>query len=287
MPELPEVEGIRDVLSRHLIGLSVVSVNVVRDDVIKSMKGSVHVPGRSEWKRSLLVGGTLNDVLRHGKRLALILDDERVLEFGLGMSGELRFIPEGDEWDQQPHEHVSWVLKSPQPRNGGSLIWKDPRRFGGITPVGSLKTLKEHQWAPLGPDALEISREAFLHRLGAGRGPIKTRLLNQQVVAGIGNIYADEALFDSGIHPSRASNRISAKRLEGLRRSVQRILHEAIRAGGSSIRSYRDPDGRGGSFQNAHAIYGRQNEPCIRCATPIRSKQLGGRTTVWCPRCQR
>ena len=286
MPELPEVEGIRRVLSKHLIGLGVGSVDVHRNDVIKSMRGT-RGQTRPATNTPLLVGGKFSDVIRHGKRLALVVDDGRVLEFGLGMSGQLSFIPKSNTRHQQKHEHVSWVITSPEGASLGWLIWKDPRRFGGITPVRSPELLKHRQWASLGPDALEITGEVFLHRIRGGRGPIKPRLLNQAVLAGIGNIYADEALFDSGINPSRASNRISEKRLETLRTSVQGILLEAIRAGGSSIRSYKDPDGRDGSFQNLHAVYGRQNEACVRCGTLIRSRQLGGRTTAWCIRCQR
>ena len=287
MPELPEVEGIRRVLSNRLIGLSVLSVDVSRVDVIKPLKGSRKTPGRSGRPRALLEGGAFNRVIRHGKRLALVVDDGRVLEFGLGMSGQLSFIPRERGWERQKHEHVSWELGTAETGLSGWMVWRDPRRFGGMTPVPCQEQLVEHQWKALGPDAMEISRTAFHDRVRGGRSPVKVRLLDQKVVAGIGNIYADEALFDSGINPKRAANRISSTRLERLRVAIQAILHEAIRAGGSSIRTYKDPDGRDGSFQNAHAVYGRQNEACVRCGTRIRSEPLGGRTTAWCAQCQK
>ena len=286
MPELPEVEGIRRVLSSRLIGLSVLSVDVSRVDVIKPLKGSRKTPGRSGRGQALLEGGVFNGIIRHGKRLALIVDDGRILEFGLGMSGQLSYIPLSRGWKRQKHEHVSWELGTPESGISGWLVWRDPRRFGGITPVPGRLQLEEHQWKALGPDATKISRTAFHDRLKGGRSSVEVRLLDQKVIAGVGNIYADEALFDSGINPKRAANRISSSRLERLRGSIQAILREAIRAGGSSIRTYKDPDGRNGSFQNAHAVYGRQNEGCVRCGALIRSKPLGGRTTTWCPHCQ-
>ena len=287
MPELPEVEGIRRVLSSRLIGLSVLSVDVSRVDVIKPLKGSRKTPGRSGRPQALLEGGVFSRIIRHGKRLALVVHDGRVLEFGLGMSGQLSFIPSERGWERQKHEHVCWTLGTDETGMSGWMVWKDPRRFGGVTPIPCRQQLEHHQWKALGPDAIDVSSTTFQKRLGNGRSPIKVRLLNQSVIAGIGNIYDDEALFDSGINPKRAANRISSKRLERLRRSIREILHEAIRAGGSSIRTYKDPDGRDGSFQNAHAVYGRQNEACVRCGAGIRSELLGGRTTAWCARCQK
>ena len=287
MPELPEVESVRRVLLDRLTGLSVHSVEVIRSDVIKLIKHPRSSLGSAIDHRQLLVGGSIKDVIRHGKRLALVVHDGRILEFGLGMSGLLRFEEAGSTGEEELHEHVRWDLKGVGGGAAGKLIWKDPRRFGSITPVGSWKALTQVQWAHLGPDALKISEAEFISRIRAGSSAIKVRLLNQQVVAGIGNIYADEALFRAGIRPRRAANRTSPARLAQLRRVAIEILREAISAGGSSIRTHLDPEGRSGRFQEAHAVYGRQNEPCVRCGEVIRTCSLGGRTTAWCVRCQK
>lgn len=271
----------------RLTGLSVKSVEVIRWDVIKQIKRSRSSLGPGIDEHRLLVGGCFKDVIRHGKRMALVVRDGRVLEFGLGMSGLLRFEEAGSTSKEEPHEHVRWDLEGADGVRAGKLIWKDPRRFGSITPVGTREALTQIQWAHLGPDALTVSEAEFVSRIRAGSSAIKVRLLNQRVVAGIGNIYADEALFRAGIRPRRAANRTSPSRLTKLRTVTIEILREAICAGGSSIRTHLDPEGRSGSFQKAHAVYGRQEEPCLRCGEEIRTCLLGGRTTAWCVHCQK
>ena len=286
MPELPEVESIRKVLMDRVVGLSIRSVEVLRNDVIKSIKNAPMELPREIDDQGLLVGGSLVDVVRHGKRLAMIVEDGRILEFGLGMSGLIRFEPEPSTGCPGPHEHVSWELETPEGSGAGRLVWKDPRRFGGITPIENLERLNTIHWSHLGPDALGVSEEVFIERIKAGQAPIKARLLNQGVLAGVGNIYADEALYQAGINPRRSAGRTSAARIAELRTRLLEILRQAICAGGSSIRTHRDPEGRSGSYQDAHAVYGRQNEPCRACSQPIRARVLAGRTTHWCPRCQ-
>ena len=287
MPELPEVESVRRVLLNRLSGLSVKSVEVIRSDVIKQIRRPRSSCRPKIDQLQLLVGGSFSDIIRHGKRLALVVRDGRVLEFGLGMSGLLRFEEPGSRGTCEPHEHVSWDLEGARGVRGGKLIWKDPRRFGSITPVDSPEALMQLQWGHLGPVALQIGESEFVSRLRAGRSAIKVRLLNQRVVAGIGNIYADEALFQAGIRPGRPANRTSAARLAKLRLVTIEILRQAICAGGSSIRTHQDPEGRSGRFQEAHAVYGRLDEPCVLCGEAIRGGVLGGRTTVWCVRCQK
>ena len=287
MPELPEVEAIRRVLETRTRSLRVVGVAINRVDVIKPIKGRRTRIRAKDRLHGLLTNGVVSEVIRHGKRLALRVEDGRVLEFGLGMSGHLGFQVAGATDEAHPHEHLRWTLANRDDQLAGTLSWKDTRRFGGVTPLPSRKELREVQWKHLGPDALEVTEQEFVTRTKMGRRAIKTRLLDQSVLAGVGNIYADEALFRSGINPCRAASRISTSRLRMLHGAIQDILVEAIRAGGSSIQTYRDPEGRSGRFQHAHAVYGRQGECCRQCGKSIRSRVLGGRTTAWCPTCQR
>ena len=286
MPELPEVEGIRRVLGERTTSMRLTRVQVRRVDVIKPIKGRRTAVRASQRKRSLLENGRITSVLRHGKRLALEADDGRVLEFGLGMSGHLEYSEEIEGRSEQPHEHLRWRLEDSGGRARGMLVWRDPRRFGGVTPLPSLDALRKRQWGHLGPDALEVEDHEFIARLKVGSAAIKTRLLDQTVLAGVGNIYADEALFRAGINPIRKASRISTARLGALHGAVRSVLSEAIRAGGSSIRTFRDPEGRMGGFQESHAVYGRQGECCDRCRTLVRGRTVGGRTTAWCPGCQ-
>ena len=286
MPELPEVEGIRRVLGERTTSMRLTRVQVRRVDVIKPVKGRRTAVRADQRKRSLLEGGRVASVLRHGKRLALVAEDGRVLEFGLGMSGHLEYSEGIRGRPEQPHEHLRWRLEDSGGRARGMLVWRDPRRFGGVTPLPSLGDLRERQWSHLGPDALKVGERGFITRLKEGNAPIKARLLNQTVLAGVGNIYADEALFRAGINPVRKASRISSSRLGSLHRAVRAVLSEAIRAGGSSIRTFRDPEGRMGGFQESHAVYGRQGERCGQCRTHIRARTVGGRTTAWCPGCQ-
>ena len=287
MPELPEVEGIRRVLGERMTSMRLTRVQVRRVDVIKPIRGRRTAVRASQRKRSLLDGGRVASVLRHGKRLALAAEDGRVLEFGLGMSGHLEYTEEIESRPEQPHEHLRWRLEDSEGRARGMLIWRDPRRFGGVTPLPSLDALRKRQWSHLGPDALSVEELGFIARLKEGSAAIKTRLLDQTVVAGVGNIYADEALFRAGINPVRKASRISASRLGCLHRAVEAVLSEAICAGGSSIRTFRDPEGKMGGFQESHAVYGRQGQRCGQCRTLIRGRTVGGRTTAWCPGCQR
>ncbi len=136
---------------------------------------------------------------------------------------------------------------------------------------------------PLGPDLSQALPPLIRNR----RAPIKSLLLDQHLVAGIGNIYAAEALWRAGIHPKRAGNRISLARLSALTDAVQEVLAEAIAAGGTTLRDFATPDGSSGYFAINLQVYGRQGEPCLRCGTTLRAETIGGRTTAWCPRCQR
>lgn len=281
MPELPEVENVRLLLEGTLHQHVFRNVTINRLDVIKSTR-----PVPRDRPARLLVHGALTALHRHGKRLALEVDDGRVLEFSLGMSGQLIVEP-GGSGDLPKHAHLIWALDHPVTGETSRLIWKDPRRFGGIWAWPDMDTMLERKWSRIGSDALEIEYESFRDRIKRTRRPIKTALLDQGLIAGIGNIYADEALHRAGVRPRRMSSRVRHRELERLHHSIQVILTEAIEAGGSTIQSFKDPRGGEGRYQGAHAVYGRAGEACRTCGTKIRSMTLNGRSTCWCQECQK
>ena len=252
MPELPEVENVRRLLDENIQDHVVLGVRINRLDVIKSAR-----PKPRDRSRKLLVGGSLCGFHRHGKRLALEINDGRVLEFSLGMSGQL-IIEKVDSGPPPNHAHLIWTLKHPGNGRRRRLLWRDPRRFGGVWIWPSMKAMIDHKWSSIGVDALEMKIGAFKEKVGATRRSIKTALLDQNLIAGIGNIYADEVLHRAGIRPRRMAARLRQREMESLHDSVQTILTEAVEAGGSTIQSFKDPRGGEGRYQGAHAVYGRQ-----------------------------
>lgn len=280
MPELPEAERIRRILEAHLPGLLVEDVHVRRADVVRD-SGMY-----SSRREGLLHGGRFLAMHRHGKRLALEVEDGRVLEIGLGMTGQLLLEKNGRPTGKLSHRHVYWRLRYRNGSPAGRLVWRDPRRFGGLTPLTSIRTLHKEYWRRLGPDALEISLHELQTRLDKTKRAVKTTLLDQQVIAGIGNIYADEGLHRAKIDPRTPSARLGAQEIRSLHRVIKTLLSQATEAGGSTIRDFIDPMVGEGSFQASHAVYGRSGASCHTCGTTIESCSLGGRTTNWCPCCQ-
>lgn len=270
MPELPEVETIRQGLV-PMIGSAVESVEIRRRDVIDGL-------AERGDERALLAGATIVALHRHGKQLAIEGDTGRAVVVHLGMSGQLRVELEGAIL--APHTHVVWRLS-----NGNRLTFRDPRRFGGITLCHSLEALRQ-RWSALGPDAIEITEGGLRAACKGTRRSIKAVLLDQAAVAGIGNIYADEALFLAHVRPTRTARRVNQEQLDSLARSIREILTMAIERGGSTLRDYVRADGRAGSAQDLHRVYGRGGLPCVRCGGDLRKTVIVQRTTVYCPRCQ-
>ena len=204
---------------------------------------------------------------RRGKFIVVTLD-QGMFTIHLGMTGRLLIAG-------KPGEHTHGVFSL----DDGQLLYDDPRQFGKI------------EWDParvarLGPEPLEISLDEFRARLRR-KARIKTLLLNQSFLAGLGNIYVDESLFAAGIHPLASAARISAARAAKLHQAIREILTAAIAAGGSSISDYVDAEGRRGWFQVSHQAYGREGEACARCGSPIRKIVLAQRGTHFCPKCQK
>ncbi len=270
MPELPEVETTRRGLAPHLLGRRITAVRLHRPDL--------RWPFPPEL-RTCLPGERIEAVRRRAKYLLLDSAAGSVLAH-LGMSGSLRVTPA--DAPRRPHDHAELLLDS-----GLALRLHDPRRFGCLLwqGPGSVHPLL----AGLGPEPLDDAFDgAWLHRLAHGRrAPVKTFLMDQRVVVGVGNIYAAEALFAAGIHPLRAAGRVSRPRFDALADTVKQILEHAITRGGTTLRDFLDPDGTPGYFAQELSVYGREGEACPRCGARLRHAAIGQRASVWCPRCQR
>jgi len=272
MPELPEVETVRRALERSLLGARVERVLVKRRDVVTG----------PATQRDLLAGSVIEAFDRRGKQLAILADSGKGLTVHLGMSGRLTTFSGRSRADRRPpHTHLLWRLTG-----GGELWFTDPRRFGGVWTHGSRKELEAYREARLGPDALGISARALGTALAGARTPVKAALLDQRRLAGVGNIYADEALHRAGIHPARHAGALTDRDVGRLAAAVRSVLELGIDRGGSTIRDYRTPEGGSGGFLDGNAVYGRGGQPCRSCAQVLHISRIAGRTTVWCPRCQ-
>jgi formamidopyrimidine-DNA glycosylase len=283
MPELPEVESLRRSLEPHLLGRTVASAALRRRDICESYRAGRRT---RTTPADLLEGVTIERLLRHGKQLAIIADSGAVLCVHLGMSGQLLFSPSpprgGPERGRPTsHIHALWTL---QPT--GHLYFRDPRRFGGLWTFDSLKALQDHRWSSLGPDALTITQKQLQSALEGSRRAIKAALLDQEALAGVGNIYADEALFLARIRPGRRVANLKASEVAALAEAIRTVLTRSIASGGSTLRDYRDANGQPGSTQQTLAVYGRAGQNCTRCLTMLKHAQIAQRTTVWCPACQ-
>jgi formamidopyrimidine-DNA glycosylase len=266
MPELPEVETIARGLRPHVEGAVIDRVRVERRDYVRCPPPSAgaHLAGRR-----------VEAVRRHGKRLALVLRPSGSVVVHLGMSGRIELGPASAPLAKHTHFRVSFRDSALEMR----LL--DPRRFGGVW----VDPDRDGAADDLGPDALAL-RLPEVRRILARPRQIKALLLDQHTIAGLGNIYADEALWEARIHPLARADRLRGDAPRRLLAAIRRVLASAIRHRGSTIRDYRDADGRGGGFQARHRVYGRAGEPCPRCAGRIVRIVAAGRSTHLCPRCQ-
>ena len=276
MPELPEIERLRLDLLPVLCGATVTNVRVYRRDIIIG-------PSRSQ---NLLRGSTITNIDRCGKELALIAGSQRAITIHLGMSGQLLHLPPHTQAPNSTHIHVIWTLTSKKTTPLGRLIFRDPRRFGGIHTFRARHDLYESRWAGKGPDALTITAKTLSQRITRSQRAIKSALLDQSVLAGVGNIYADEALFRAHIDPARLCTSLTHDEYLRLTRALRAILRAAITSGGSTIRDYRTLRDQPGSFQSKHQVYARAGKPCIRCKAILIGRTIAQRTTVHCPVCQ-
>lgn len=275
MPELPEVETTRAGLAPHLEGRRVGEVVLRRPDLRWPIPPEVS---------QRLPGQRIEAVRRRAKYLLLDTAGGSAL-LHLGMSGSLRVLPAATP--PREHDHVDIVLDPDGRAPPRVLRFNDPRRFGCLLwqPPGQVHPLLR----ALGPEPLsdEFDGDYLYARSRGRRAPVKTFLMDQRIVVGVGNIYAAEALHAAGVSPLRAAGRVSRERYRALAGSIRTILGQAIVRGGTTLRDFLAPDGAPGYFEQELAVYGRGGAPCPRCARPLRQALLGQRTTVWCSRCQR
>lgn len=271
MPELPEVETTRRGIAPHVTGRRIEKL-IVRDRRLRYPLAPRVAAG--------LAGQTVRDVGRRGKYLLLACDAGTVIVH-LGMSGCL-FVAEIDDAPRK-HDHVDFVFD-----NGRCLRLRDPRRFGAV--IWTVSDPQDHRLLRhLGPEPFTPEFDgAYLFRRARGRrAAVKQFIMDSRVVVGVGNIYASEALFLAGIHPARAAGRISLERYRRLAQAIRRVLTDAIDAGGTTLRDFRNGDGRPGYFQQQLRVYGRSGQPCADCASVIRQVRQGQRSTYFCASCQR
>jgi formamidopyrimidine-DNA glycosylase len=270
MPELPEVEITRRGLEPRLSGKRIAKVTVRNPDL--RWQVAANLP-------RLVSGKVIQNISRRGKYL-LIGCGSGTLIVHLGMSGSLRFLNQAVP--AQKHDHFDLLLD-----NGKMLRLRDPRRFGAVLWTSG-DPLTHPLLKELGPEPLTRAfNAAWLYRQTRGRSvAIKQALMDSHVVVGVGNIYANEALFRARIHPKRSASRIGLARYEKLVEAVRKTLRLAIKAGGSSLRDFADCDGNLGDFQLHCLVYGRGGKPCEACGTRIRQLKQGQRSSFYCPRCQ-
>jgi formamidopyrimidine-DNA glycosylase len=267
MPELPEVETIARGLAKRVVGDVIESVWL--GEKKEPLKSPAHeIAATVERTR-------ITDVHRMGKHI--VFDLERKSKKAhwivhLGMTGRLQVFEPNAEIDK--HTHAILKLKS-----GRELRFVDPRRFG------RLSVMKSAEFGGIEP--LEIDVDRFTKLFRGRKTPIKSALLNQKLLRGVGNIYADESLFRTGIRPRRRAATLTRDQLAKLSAAVKEVLKEAIALGGSSISDYVDADGAEGFFQLQHRVYGREGEPCLVCKTPIKRVVIAGRSSHYCPKCQK
>jgi formamidopyrimidine-DNA glycosylase len=263
VPELPEVETVTRSIT-PLVGRRIVSAEF---RCLRILRG-----GDPDRMAERLAGRRIAGVKRYGKFILVALEGGGYLLVHLGMTGRLLLGgPVGK------HTHAILTL------DRGLLLYDDSRQFGCV----EFSEEFPRRVAVLGPEPLEVPFEEFARSLKRRKTRIKALLLNQRFVRGIGNIYADEALFRAGIHPMALAYRLRSESIRRLHRAIVEVLNEAIAAGGSSISDYVDAEGRKGFFQFSHRVYQRTGEPCIRCRTPIRRILVAQRSSHFCPRCQK
>lgn len=271
MPELPEVETTRLGLTPHLQGRR------IRTAVVRNRNLRWPVPR----KLPELVAGRKIERLERRSKYLLVDCGGAWLIFHLGMSGSLRVVPA--ELPPGPHDHVDVVLDT-----GQALRLHDPRRFGAVLwqpgEPGHNKLLQG-----LAPEPLESDFNAdwLFERTRGRKAAIKNLLMDNHLVCGVGNIYANESLFRAGIHPTRAAGRISQPRYGRLVDEIRATLRAAIEAGGSTLRDFVHVDGSPGYFQQSYFVYGRAGEQCLKCGTSIKTVRIGQRSAFYCPSCQR
>jgi formamidopyrimidine-DNA glycosylase len=276
MPELPEVETIRRDLEGRILGRRITAVRLPPDTgkPVPVLKG-IDEAGFREG----VVGATIEAVERRGKYLALRLDTGLLIAVHLRMTGKLLHRDAGAE----PDRFLRIILVFD---DGTELRFTDVRKFGGFWLVDNVD---EAMSTPMGPEPLSegFTLQGLKAALAGRKAPVKAVILDQRRIAGVGNIYADEACFEAGIDPRRLGGTLKAKEVSRLHASVRNVLHLGVESRGASFRDYADADGKDGGMQMLVKVFRRTGKPCYTCGTIIERTKVGGRSTHYCPKCQR
>lgn len=273
MPELPEVETVCRGLRQHITGLHIDEALVRRP--------AIRIPVPQDLPRRVQ-GARIESVERRAKYILLHLDNGYTILAHLGMSG--RMMVHSTSMPLEKHDHIVFSLN-----DGKTVVFHDPRRFGLVTGEDTAAMAAHPLLAGLGAEPLGAEFDGgYLHvRLQRRKQQVKTAIMDQKLVVGVGNIYASEALHRCGIHPERAANGITRKQVDALVVAIRQVLEEAIASGGSTLRDYVNSAGASGYFQHRFAVYGREGKPCRHCATPVQRLTQAGRSTFFCSSCQK
>ena len=276
MPELPEVETVKRTLEKNIVGKKITKVHVFLPKLVLPL-GVKEFQGNVE-------GSRISGLSRRGKYLLIKLSSPFTLVISLRMTGRLVFVPSGEEVAESKHTHLIFDFD-----DGSHLYFNDIRKFGTMhcISVDCVETCPEI--AKLGPEPLgpDFTEGYLKKKLKKTNRSIKQVLLDQRVVAGLGNIYADESLFAAGISPNAIASKLSPQQVNSLYLAIVNVLSEAVLQKGTTIRDYVDGTGNSGNYQSFLKVYGRKGKKCYRCGQEIQAVKLGGRTSSFCPGCQR
>lgn len=298
MPELPEVENLRRGLLKKVAGQRIKRV-VVRKLKLVSGKGNVRKasPAKAgEFVRGL-TGQVIADIDRRAKNLVFRTEAGRIVLVHLKMSGQFVYRERGRNLvdgghpielseKEMPNKHTHIIFELSR----GTLFYNDTRMFGYLLYYPDAASFeKENHFGGLGLEPMDraFTLEYFRTALKEKKGKLKTVLMNQAIVTGLGNIYADEVCFMAGVRPARAANSLKPAEIDHLYKAIKLIIPNAIKLGGSSVATYRLLDASRGNYAREHKVYGKTGERCVVCGAPLKTMQLNGRTTVYCPRCQK
>lgn len=274
MPELPEVETVKEALNQTVKGQTIKEIELRYEPMIKNMSAD-------EFKEKL-INQTIQKVSRRGKYLVFHFDDYQLLSH-LRMEGKYFYVD--SDFELNPHVHVIFTLE-----NGKRLLYQDTRKFGTYhlyDKAIDLETTAPFQVLGLEPFATEFTPSYVKEKIQNKKKPIKSLLLDQTVVCGLGNIYVDEVLYRARLHPLTSSSELTDKDIENVVKYTVEVLARAIELGGTTIRTFRSSHGVSGTFQNELLVHQRKGENCYECHTPIEKIKVGGRGTYFCPTCQK
>ncbi|HHF98091.1 MAG TPA: DNA-formamidopyrimidine glycosylase [Candidatus Aerophobetes bacterium] len=274
MPELPEVETIRQDMINRVKGKRIVKVEVRNEK-------NIRFPSPQEFKKRI-EGRIIEDIKRRGKYLLVALDSGDFLVFHLKLTGRLLFFSEKEK--EPDYVRIVFFFEDKT-----RLFFADIRGFADVhlltrEEMESLPAIKEMGPEPLSPD---FTLDEFKKRIKSKKGRIKPLLMDQKVIAGIGNIYSQESLYRAKVHPEKNASKLTDKEIEAIYKSLLEVLEEAIKYRGSSVDAYLDLEGKEGGYVPHLKVYGREGERCLRCGAPIKKKKIGGRGTYFCDNCQK